>query len=80
MEKLRELLNSIRIGAKVQDTTDVDTTEYVIRFKDIYLVVDEMSDGNYSVGWMREPMGHVKVRDYWLATPPNLPHKETNNK
>lgn len=72
MGKIRNLLSSIRVGARVEDYSDVDTTEYVVRFKDIYLVVDEMSDGNYSVGWMRSPMGHVKVRDFWLATPPKM--------
>lgn len=55
---------------KVVDRTDVTTEEYVVRFKDIYLVVDEMSDGSYDVSWMRSPMGHVPIRDYWLATPP----------
>lgn len=67
---ITRLFRRVTTGANVYDTTNVDTTEYIVRFKDIYLVVDEMSDGSYSVSWMRSPMGHVKVRDYWLATPP----------
>ena len=70
MGRMRNIIASVRAGTNVKDYSNVDTTEYVVRFKDIYLVVDEMSDGNYSVSWMRSPMGHVKIRDYWLATPP----------
>lgn len=70
IKTIKRLLRKLTTGADVYDLTDVDTTEYVIRFKDIYLVVDEMSDGNYSVSWMRSPMGHVPIRDYWTASSP----------
>lgn len=61
---------------KVVDNTDVETTEYVIRFKDIFLVVDERSDGSYSVSWMRSPMGHTPIREYWQAIKLNEAHHE----
>jgi len=77
MRKLSSLFSSIKMGAKVADHTDVETTEYIVRFKDVYLVVDEMSDGNFSVGWMRSPMGHVPVREYWKATPPKKAEEDS---
>lgn len=55
---------------KTVDLTD--STETVIRYKDVFISVTEDKYGEItSIGWMRGLQTHTPVREYWTAIPPN---------